>query len=492
MKAQILFCTTFILCLTGAIQAQTSTNWAASKSGLWSEASNWAGSTLPSASIKAFFNNPSECIVDFAEAEAWQIDLAGGPLKIVDGGVLTVHDWFILGYQEGDVDDTAGVLEVYDGGVLNSMVRLYVGYRGEGYLRIYEGGTVNIHTQLFGVGQQPGGNGVVELEGGTLNLLEGTGPESLHLDLETAEHSIDFRGGAMVLPDSTQNNDHINWAIGAGVIKAYGGIGEVVIGPAETSGMIEVRGVHLLQPSPTDDGLSSSGQMELSWTLPDPCNPGQPVSVDVYFTEDLQALTQFTDPEAMRIVSNQSVSSVVVQTKPKTRYYWAVDSYIGSDNDPVYGPIFSFVADNMPPKVDAGADVVTWLADGVRVGNLDATVVDDGAISPYTVQWTVISEPNEGTAVIEATTAEDTIITLSALGEYVLQLEASDGEYSGTDTIIINVYSDSCQAAQSLPDYEPLVGDLNGDCKVDEADMVLLEENWLKDTSLTEEWSKVD
>ena len=492
MRTRILSCAAIVLCMAGVTVAQTSTNWAASKSGLWSEASNWAGSTMPSASIKAFFNGPSECIVDYAEAETWQIDLAGGPLKIVDGGVLTVVDWFILGYQQGDVDDNAGVLEVYDGGVLNSMVRLYVGYRGEGFLRIYEGGTVNVHTQLFGVGQQPGGNGIVELEGGVLNLLEGTAPESLHLDLDTAEHSIDFLGGAMVLPDSTQNNDHINWAIDNGVIKAYGGAGEIVIGPAERSGMIEVRGVHPFQPSPTDDGIASGGELELSWTLPDPCVPGQEVPVDVYFTDDLQALEQFTDPDAMRVVSKQSVTSVVVQTKPKTRYYWAIDSYIGSDNDPVYGPIFSFMADNMPPRVNAGSDVVTWLADGVRVGNLDATVTDDGAISPYTVQWTVISEPNEGTALIETASAEDTSVTLSALGEYVLQLEASDGEYSGSDTVTINVYSDSCEAAQSLPDYVPLVGDLNGDCKVDEADMALLEENWLQDNSLTDEWSTVD
>jgi hypothetical protein len=492
MRSRILLCSVIFLCLGGVTAAQTSTNWAASKSGLWSEASNWAGSTLPSASIKAFFNGPSECIVDFAEAGAWQIDLAGGPLKIVDGGILTVTDWFIIGYQEGDVDDNAGVLEVYDGGVLNCMVRFYVGFRGQGYLRIYEGGTVNIHTQLFGVGQQPGGDGVVELEGGTLNLLEGTSPESLHLDLETAEHSIDFRGGAMILPDTTQNNDHVNWAIGAGVIKAYGGVGEVVIAPAETSGMIEVRGVHPLRPSPTDDGLSSGGELELSWTLSDPCVPGQAVSVDVYFTEDLQALKQFTDPESMRIVNNQSVSSVIVQTKPKTRYYWAIDSYIGSDNDPVYGPIFSFVADNMPPIVNAGKDVVTWLADGVRVGNIDANVIDDGAINPYTVEWTVVSEPNEGMAAIETASAEDTGITLSSTGEYILQLEASDGEYSGSDTVTINVYSDSCEAAQSLPDYEPLVGDLNGDCKVDEADMALLEESWLQDNALTDEWSTVD
>ena len=34
----------------------------------------------------------------------------------------------------------------------------------------------------------------------------------------------------------------------------------------------------------------------------------------------------------------------------------------------------------MPPQVDAGADVVTWLEGGPRIGDLDATVTDDGAI----------------------------------------------------------------------------------------------------------------
>jgi hypothetical protein len=147
---------------------------------------------------------------------------------------------------------------------------------------------------------------------------------------------------------------------------------------------------------------------------------------------------------------------------------------------------------NTAPTVNAGADVVTWLKEGPRTGNLDATVTDDGTLMPYTVNWTVVGEPNVGTAVIETATAEDTGITLSAVGQYVLQLEAFDGEYTGSDTVTINVYNDSCEAAQSLPNYVPLVGDLNGDCKVDDADMALLHENWLKDNSLAEEWFKVD
>jgi len=225
------------------------------------------------------------------------------------------------------------------------------------------------------------------------------------------------------------------------------------------------------------------------WTLPDPCVPGQPVPVDVYFTDDLELLEQFTDPAAIQVVSKQNVTSVVVQTQPKTQYYWAVDTYIGDPNDPIWGPTFSFFADNLPPEVDAGKDVVTWLADGVRTVNLDATVTDDGLLIPYT-EWTVVSEPNDPNspdAVITDPSAEDTSITLSAVGEYVLQLEAFDGEYTTSETVTINVYNDGCEAAQSLPDYEPVPGDLNGDCIVDDLDLAILQENWLKDNSLTEE-----
>lgn len=254
-------------------------------------------------------------------------------------------------------------------------------------------------------------------------------------------------------------------------------------------GKTTLTAIHKFDPKPADGSVHGAGEVELSWTLPDPCVPGQPVPVDVYFTDDYDALWNFTDPEAIQIVSRQNVTSVSVQTQPKTKYYWAVDTYIGDPNDPILGPIFSFYTDDLAPNVDAGADIVTWLQDGVTIGNLDATVKNDDA---YTLQWTVVSEPNEGAAVIETPTAEDTSITLTALGEYVLQLEAFDGEYAGSDTVTIGVYNDSCEATQSRPDYVPLVGDLNGDCKVDDADMALLQEDWLQDNSLVEEWFKVN
>ncbi len=482
MGTRIVLCAGLVLCLAGTLHGQTT--WTGSNGGKWSDPANWT-SGLPSASNKAYFVGPSACIVDYDGAQTWQIDCAGGPVQIVDGGILTVLDWCILGYQAEDVGENAGRIEVYDGGVLNCNVRLYVGYRAEGYLTVWEGGTVNIHTQLLGVGQQPGGNGVVTMEGGTLNLLEGTDPRGLNF-LATAKSSVDLSGGAITLRGTTNNRDYVNQSVAGGIIKAYGGIGQVIVDPNEQPGRLVIRGLHPLKPSPRDDGRTPAGAVQLRWTPPDPCVPGQAVPVDVYFTDNLQALSQFLDPGTLRIVTKQSITSVVVQTQPKKRYYWAVDSYVGSATDPVFGPIFSFVADNIAPRVNAGPNIVTWLQNGSAMGTLDATVTDEDA---YTVKWTVGSEPNGApAAVIQAPTVEDATVTFSAAGRYVLQLDAFDGEYTGSDTVTIDVYSNSCEAAQSVPGYQPLVGDLNGDCRVDDADLALLQENWLKDNSLTQNW----
>lgn len=488
MGTRIALCTGIVLCLVGILQAQTDTTWIAAKTGKWSDPANWAGATLPSTTVKAFFNGVSECIVDVPDATARQIDLGGGPLKIVKGGNLTTVDWFILGYDASDTGDNAGRLEVYDGGVLNCKARLYVGYNAEGYMTIYEGGTVNIHAQTLGVGQKAGGNGLVTLEGGLLNFLEGTSSTSLNIAVTGAKGVIDFRGGTMSLRDTTQNRAYLDKAISDKTVLAYGGVGQVVVDPNETRGKLTVRGVHALKPFPRDDGTAPVGQVELKWTPRDPCVPGQEVPVDVYFTDDLSELQEFSNPAAIQVVAKEAVTSVVVQTQPKKRYYWAVDSYVGSDADPVFGPIFSFVSDNLAPTVDAGPDVVTWLENGSRTGALNATIDDDGGAASCTVKWTVASEPNEGMAVIKTPNAEDTEITFSAAGQYVLKVEVSDGEYTASDTVTITVYADRCGAAQAVPGYQPLVGDLNGDCRVDDLDMAILQQNWLQDNSMTEDW----
>jgi hypothetical protein len=150
---------------------------------------------------------------------------------------------------------------------------------------------------------------------------------------------------------------------------------------------------------------------------------------------------------------------------------------------PVYGPIFSFFTDNQPPEVKFESDLVTtWLTDGTVDVNLDATVTDESAA--YTVAWSVVSEPNEGMAVISDAAAEDTTVSFSETGQYILLLEADDGEYKGSNMVTVNVFVDGCEAAKSLPGFELIPGDINEDCIVNEKDLAILEAHWLESNAL--------
>ena len=467
--------------LVGGVQAATA-EWDGAGGPLWDTPGSWSLGYVPTPEDTARINViPGPILTtDGGYVRNLQIGTTTGLEAdlTVDGGTLGIGNWLNMGTGV----DSKGTLYM-NSGTLNIDVTFCVGSKGEGIVKMSQAaGTINCGASIL-IPRYDTGKGHIDLDGGTL-----TGSNLTMRSQEGSVGTMSVGGGTLI----TDGNDvpNIQGYIDNGWITAYNGKGTLHLDYNVTNkGKTTLKATHMLRPNPPDGGQTYPGMVELSWTLPDPCVPGQPVPVDVYFTDDLEALQMFTDPAAIQVVSKQNVTSVVVQTQPKTRYYWAVDTYVGDPNDPIFGPIFSLVADNSPPEVDAGANIVTWLQDGSRTGNLDATVTDDDA---YTVQWTVVSEPNEGNAVIETATAEDASITLSAVGEYVLQLEAFDGEYTGSDTVTINVYNDSCEAAQSLPDYVPLVGDLNGDCKVDDVDMALLEENWLQDNSLTEEWFKVD
>ncbi len=466
------------LSLVGDVQAAEWTD--AGPDSLWSTPTNWDIGRLPTREDRVHIRLlPGATVAkEGAESNTLPIGSDAGAALTVDGGTLTVYNWVPVADGPGRI----GTLNVISGAMTVVGDDISVGREGEGTLNM-TGGTITVGN--LRIGDRATGTGIVNLDGGTIIINS-----NLRMRIESGSvGTMDVKAGTMIIDGDALSD--VQGFIDNGWITAYNGNGTLHLDYNVTNeGQTTLTAVHNLKPNPADGGSIAPGEVELSWTLPDPCVPGQPVPVDVYFTDDLTALVQFDNPAALQVVNKQNLTFVVVQTQPKTQYYWAVDTYVDSAAEfPVVGPIFSFVADNMPPEVEAGADVVTWLEAGPRTRSLDATVTDDEA---YTVQWTVISEPNEGAAVIETATAEDTSITLTALGEYVLQLEASDGEYSGSDTVTINVYSDSCQAARSLTDYEPLVGDLNGDCRVDEADLALLEENWLKDNSLIEEWLNGD
>jgi hypothetical protein len=443
---------------------------------LWSNPANWNDDLVPTEVNAVSIDSPPNtvCIIEEgieAVCETLRVGNGGATTYLeITGGSLTAAGAYI------GVDSKTGHGVLNISGGLFATGGLQVGWVGTGTVNM-TGGVIQLSDNLEVPGRT--GTGTVNLNGGIIYASD--------LQLTSDQGLLDITIGTLILDGN--DVESIQEYIDNERLTAYGDQGRINMDYNVTNeGKTTVTATALLDPYPADGATVAPGAVELSWTMLDPLLPGDPVTADVYFTDDFVAIYSFTDPASIQLISNQDVTSVTVQTQSKTRYYWAVDCYV-FPGVAQYGPIFSFYVDNLAPRVDAGADIATWLEDGPRTGSLDATVVDEEAT---TVQWSVVSEPNEGMAVIENPTAEDTNVTLSAMGEYVLQLTATDGEYSGSDTVTINVYNNSCQAAQSLPDYVPIVGDLNGDCKVDEADMALLEENWLKDNSLTDEWYMIE
>ncbi len=486
MRSQIVLGICITLLVTGPLFAVTTT-FTQSGSQLWSNAGNWSEG-IPGPDDRAEFSDGDICILDYDAGTIEHLALRGDGtdhLQLVDGAALTVAGggWAIIGYNGRP--EEPHLLEVL-GGVLNCDLRLKIGFEGKGLLVIDHAGVVNVNDQHFAIADSTLGEGRVELRGGALNLAD------IDLFFENGVNStasMDFSGGKLTWDFTDEGLALINDRIADDTITAYDGVGTVVVetieddNPYTTDGdTLVVKGLHPLKPAPEDGGQVLPGSVNLSWTLPDPCVPGQSVPVDVYFTDDYEALQSFSDPDSIRIVSQGNVTSATVQAVAKTRYYWAVDTYQGTDNDPVFGPILQFYADNFPPVVRIeDVDMATWIdSDSVDLP-IGGTVTD---VDPTTTTWTVVSEPNEGTAVIANPDQIDTTVTLSALGTYVLQLEADDGEYKGADTLTIGVFSDNCEAAKSLPGWIAIPGDINLDCIVDQLDLDILNEQWLDCTGL--------
>jgi len=170
-------------------------------------------------------------------------------------------------------------------------------------------------------------------------------------------------------------------------------------------------------------------------------------------------------------------------------YFWIVDESLGAAGPEdwgniITGALWSFETITSAPEVDAGGSILTWLKGGVATVNLNATVTDVTNDVTSTL-WSVVSAPPEATVEIADASQAATTATLTAVGQYVLELHAVDARQNeGSGQVEIAVYNDSCEAAKSLPDYEPIPGDVNGDCRFDELDMEILNEHWLECNAL--------
>ncbi len=409
-----------VLALVGNVSADVT--WSnGSEDGRWSTGENWATGAIPVVNVDGYariFLDPGPTIY---AGESFEVD----GIHLANSGT------------EGTLTMRGGELFVRGG--------FNCGWRGQGTINMLDG-TLTIDGGTFKIARDPGSVGHVSLKGGVLQGGAMNMREKLAQDPNILG-TISVDGGVMIM--NGNDTEQIQGYIDSGWITAYDGVGTLSLEyNIENPGQTTLSATHPLNPGPANRSITPPGQVELSWTLADPCDPGQPVAVDVYITDSLDALLDFSDPDSMIVVSQQVASSVVVPTQTKTKYYWAVDSYIGSDNDPVLGPIFSFTADNAPPSVTAGADINTFLQDGTRSGSLNAVVTDDGFVNAEpALMWTVLEQPSDDDAsipgiVIDDPTAADSTVTVSAEGTYVLLLTADDGEYTNSDEVAIFVHDD--------------------------------------------------
>jgi len=423
MFRKLSYLVVFVLVLVLAGNASADVSWSdGSGDGRWGNGENWGTGAIPIVNVDGYariFLDPGPTIY---AGESFEVD----GIHLADSG-------------------TGGTLTMR-GGELFVRGGFNCGWRGQGTLNIHDG-TITVDGGTFKIARDPGSVGHVNLNGGVLQGDDMNMREKLGQDPNIIG-TMSVNGGVMIM--NGNDTERIQGYIDNGWIYAYNGIGTLSLEyNIENPGQTTLSATHPFNPSPANRSIVPPGAVELSWTPHlDPCEPGQPILYDVYISDSLDALLDFTDPDSILVVSQQVMSSAVVQTQTKTKYYWAVDSYIGSDNDPVLGPIFTFTADNAPPSVNAGADINTFLQDGTRSGPLNPVVTDDGFVNPeLALMWTVLEQPSDEDPsipgiVIDDPTAADTTVTVSALGTYVLRLTADDGEYSSSDDVAIFVHDD--------------------------------------------------
>jgi hypothetical protein len=492
-----------LMSLPGFTRGDNIYNWTGSISDDWMTAGNWDVATVPS---DGALGDDADAYVGSTTPLTWPVLDSGDVPPLIDdlwiangnglsgellvqGGVnLQCGDDIKICYEAGSVNAKFTVkgpgttvlgiksLELGESGTVDIDIdggKLEIGEIGKPKwnMILAAGADSNVTIQIRNGGVLEHHGDYAEDDRGGLIIGEGTALIDIGSDSGSGGGTLKLKNNVTELVRSLYRD---------GIIVADGGARDVEIHFVDgytvvTASKLSTR----LNPSPADRSTMLVGPTQLQWTLPEPSSPGGIVTCDVYFGTDSYVETN------PKVVTGQAVESVTVTLTANTNYYWALDLYDSSVSTagPSYlSPIFTFNTMNRAPIVNAGDDIDTWLADGIRTIQLDSAISDpDGGPEPVTLAWTVIAEPDESNPVqISDPLAANPVITIIEPGSYTLQLAAGDGELTAADTIQIILYADACEHAKNQEGFELIPGDINEDCIVDELDLAILEERWLQ------------
>lgn len=191
--------------------------------GLWNVASNWTSVFVPASSIKATFNvvGAIPCTVTNAAAASSVVmgdNGPGGTLIITNGGSLVcgAGNPTSIGYNSN------ALMVVESGGSASFGSHLWTGFNpgSDGILEM-NGGTVSV-SGMFGLGWN-GGKGIANINGGILNLSQWQETNSIQGD-----SVLNVAGTGVVVINGNQTVSVSNY-INSGKITANGGVGTVVV-----------------------------------------------------------------------------------------------------------------------------------------------------------------------------------------------------------------------------------------------------------------------
>ena len=195
-----------------------------SGTGKWNEKTNWTGFVAPASVTKVIFNvvGAIPCTVTNAALADYLVmgdNGPGGTLIITNGGSLmpvSAVNASVIGYNSN------ALMIVENGGVLSFGYQLWIGLDpGSDGKLIMNGGTVSV-ADMFGLGWQ-GGKGTAQINGGTLNLSQWNDVASIQGD-----SVLDVSGtGKVVINGNHQQS--VNDYVLTGQITNHAGPGMLVV-----------------------------------------------------------------------------------------------------------------------------------------------------------------------------------------------------------------------------------------------------------------------
>ena len=164
-------------------------------------------------------------------------------------------------------------------------------------------------------------------------------------------------------------------------------------------------------------------------------------------------------------------------------------AFTNPENNPVVCGVLIIALDPNLPSVDAGGNMITWSGQEVQ---LDPTVVNnDSEVPQRTLSYLWTAEPVDGvvfspSAIVEAPSATITKTTDNPSPVTLTLAVTLEGKNPISNSMVIDVYDDACQAAKAVPSVELDSTDIDANCITNLADLAVMAETWLEEYSLTE------